>query len=211
MMENLYKMFETLSLGYIQYEQNKIRIIIDRNDEVWFNATDIAKSLEYKKLNETVRKLIDNDDKTQLRYLNHNYDVSGIHPFSIYTSEAGLYTLIISSRLPSAKKFKRWITHEVIPSIRKYGYYQAKTEFEHKLSKSNKKYRHSRKEKYRINESCKKRTYPKGSVVYALDYSNKYSKIYRIGMTKNMAERIKIYNTRKYYINNVVNLTALLI
>ena len=52
------------------------------------------------------------------------------HPHSIYLSESGLYSLILTSKLKKAKKFKLWITQEVLPSIRKYGIYKIKTKYE---------------------------------------------------------------------------------
>ena len=82
--------------------------------------------MEYKNLKGAVQNLVDEEDKIQLRYIQHNYNVKGMQPYSVYLSEAGLYSLIISSRLRSAKEFKNWITRDILPSIRKFGYYQSK-------------------------------------------------------------------------------------
>lgn len=128
----------------------------------------------------------------------------GIHPLSIYISEAGLYTLILSSRLESAKTFKRWVTHDIIPSIRKYGYYQSKTECNKKIAKLKEKNDYLINEKKRISDDCKKNHFPSGGIVYAINYSTKYEDIYRIGMTANMNKRKTIYDTHTLHNHKVV-------
>ena len=94
-----------------------IRILID-NDEIWFIAVDICKCLEIGNSSQAISKL-DTDEKKSLYVKNSGAG----NPNKVFVNEAGLYNLILSSRKPEAKEFKRWITHEVIPSIRKYGAY----------------------------------------------------------------------------------------
>lgn len=94
-----------------------IRIIID-NDEIWFIAIDICKCLNITNSRDAILKL-DTDEKKSLYVKNSGAG----NPNKTIVNEAGLYNLILSSRKPEAKKFKRWITHEVIPSIRKHGAY----------------------------------------------------------------------------------------
>lgn len=94
-----------------------IRILID-NDEIWFIAVDICKCLEIGNSSQAISKL-DTDEKKSLYVKNSGAG----NPNKVFVNEAGLYNLILSSRKPEAKEFKRWITHEVIPSIRKHGTY----------------------------------------------------------------------------------------
>lgn len=94
-----------------------IRILID-NDEIWFIAVDICKCLEIGNSSQAISKL-DTDEKKSLYVKNSGAG----NPNKVFVNEAGLYNLILSSRKPEAKEFKRWITHEVIPSIRKHGAY----------------------------------------------------------------------------------------
>ena len=94
-----------------------IRILID-NDEIWFIAIDICKCLNITNSRDAILKL-DTDEKKSLYVKNSGAG----NPNKTIVNEAGLYNLILSSRKPEAKEFKRWITHEVIPSIRKYGAY----------------------------------------------------------------------------------------
>lgn len=107
-------------------EFGQVRTIV-KNDEVWFVGKDVATALGYSNPSNAVVTHVDDDDKTT--YLNQ---VSGSNYKSktAIINESGLYSLVLSSKLPTAKKFKRWITSEVLPSIRKHGGYltQAKIE-----------------------------------------------------------------------------------
>lgn len=92
-------------------------LLID--DEPWFAGIDVAKALGYSVPKTTVSKHVDKDDtqSIQIRYSGQNRNI-------VFVNESGLYTLIFGSKLESAKKFKRWVTSEVLPSIRKNGSYQ---------------------------------------------------------------------------------------
>ena len=84
-------------------------------DEPWFVASDVCKALEISNPTIATQRL-DNDERSKFN-LGRQGEVNIVN-------EYGLYNLILTSRKPEAKKFKRWITHEVIPSIRKTGGYQ---------------------------------------------------------------------------------------
>ena len=134
-MQNIY---ETLDENFIKFESFIIHIIIDNDEKVWFNASDIALSLGYTYPKDAISNNVDKDDKTKLENIN-NQSRNGTnlkikkHPHSIYINESGLYSLILLSRLKKTKKFKKWITNEVLPSIRKYGYYKLKNKYEKEL------------------------------------------------------------------------------
>ena len=128
------------------------------------------------------------------------------HPHSVYINESGLYSLMLSSRLPKAKKFKKWITSEVIPSIRKYGYYKLKKKYENKITNIMKKINYLEKQNKKIKNDLKKEKYPEGGLVYVIDYSEDDEEIYRIGMTNNMNKRKKIYDTHTLHKKNIVYL-----
>ena len=87
------------------------------NDQPWFVGKDIAVALGYSNPQKAIRDHIDVEDKT----VNDSFTINGTKGTLI--NESGLYSLILSSKLPSAKKFKRWVTSEVLPSIRKTGHY----------------------------------------------------------------------------------------
>lgn len=86
--------------------------------KIMFVGKDVADILEYTNTAKAIRDHVDDEDKLTERTV-----LSGQNREVIFINESGLYSLIFSSRMPNAKKFKRWVTSEVIPSIRKNGYY----------------------------------------------------------------------------------------
>ena len=108
------------------YEENEITVIKCR-DEIWFRGKDIAKALGYEKTRNAILKHVNDDDKSILEDLRRG--AQNRAPFkneqggSIFINESGLYSLIFGSKLESAKAFKRWVTKDVLPSIRKTGRY----------------------------------------------------------------------------------------
>ena len=87
------------------------------NNEPWFVGKDVAIALGYSNPQKAIRDHIDDEDKT----VNESFTVNGTK--GVLINESGLYSLILSSKLESAKRFKRWVTTEVLPSIRKNGGY----------------------------------------------------------------------------------------
>nr|DAY35460.1 MAG TPA: KilAC domain protein [Caudoviricetes sp.] len=108
-MNEIMKVFNNAMFG-------DVRIIL-QNDEPWFVAKDVCECLEISNSRQALSRL-DTDEKTDV-ILN---DGSQNRKMNI-VNEYGLYSLVLSSRKPEAKEFKRWITHEVLPSLRKYGTY----------------------------------------------------------------------------------------
>ena len=99
-------------------EFGEIRTVTIDN-EPWFVGIDVAKSLGYANPKNAVPKHVSEEDKlgTQIEYAGQRREVTVIN-------ESGLYALIFGSKLESAKRFKRWVTSEVLPTIRKTGSYQ---------------------------------------------------------------------------------------
>ena len=90
---------------------------IEKDGEPWFVAADVCKALELGETHVAMRRL---DDDEKDRYL---IPTPGGNQEAYIVNEPGLYSLVLGSRKPEAKSFKRWITHEVLPSIRKTGIY----------------------------------------------------------------------------------------
>lgn len=107
-MEEL-KVFNNEELGEVR--------ILDIDGEPWFVGKDVANLLGYTNPQKALRDHVDDEDKTQ----NDSFTVNGTKVILI--NEPGLYSLILSSKLPTAKAFKKWVTSEVLPSIRKTGSY----------------------------------------------------------------------------------------
>lgn len=99
------------------FEENKVRTILV-NDEPYFVGKDVAEILGYERADNAIRNHVDDEDK-----LTHQISASGQNRNMTIINESGLYSLILKSKLPSAKKFKRWVTSEVLPTIRKHGMY----------------------------------------------------------------------------------------
>ena len=98
-------------------EFGSIRTVTIEN-EPWFVGKDVAEVLGYQNGSRDINRHVDDEDKlcTKIEYAGQKREVTIIN-------ESGLYSLILSSKLPNAKKFKRWVTSEVLPSIRKTGSY----------------------------------------------------------------------------------------
>lgn len=90
-------------------------VVID--DKPWFVGKDVAEILGYTNPPKSIRNHVDDEDKT----VNDSFTVNGTK--AILINESGLYSLILSSKMPKAKPFKHWVTSEILPSIRKHGIY----------------------------------------------------------------------------------------
>ncbi|HBL3549977.1 TPA: phage antirepressor, partial [Enterococcus faecium] len=99
------------------FEQNEVRTILV-NDEPYFVGKDVASVLGYSNTKDALSRHVDLEDKMGSRIT-----TSGQSREMTIINESGLYSLILKSKLPSAKKFKRWVTSEVLPAIRKHGGY----------------------------------------------------------------------------------------
>lgn len=114
-------------------EFGKVRVV-EINNEPWFLGIDIAGALQYSDKNKAVSMHVSEEDKKVLFYKAHDKSSEALwnktNDFSdkVVINESGLYSMIFSSQLPSAKKFKQWVTSEVLPSIRKNGGYIANQE-----------------------------------------------------------------------------------
>lgn len=100
-------------------EFGQIRTIVDENNEPWFVGKDVAEILEYTNTPKAIRDHVDNEDKRTERIVHP----SGGNQNTTIINESGLYSLIFSSKMDKAKEFKRWVTSEVLPSIRRDGGY----------------------------------------------------------------------------------------
>ena len=101
---------------------------VTKNNEPWFIATDVCSALDISNTSQALTRLDDDEKNTII--LNEGIG----NPNKSIVSEYGLYNLILASRKKEAKKFKRWITHEVIPTIRKHGAYMSSEVIEKTLS-----------------------------------------------------------------------------
>jgi prophage antirepressor-like protein len=198
--------FETLEENYITFDKTTINVIIDNSDKIWFNANQLATSIGYIDPKGALLKHTDKIDRVQIKNINHSYDIKQ-HPQTIYLSEAGLYKLILRSKLKTTKKFSDWVTNDVLPSIRKFGYYKMKKSYEKDKNDLLEKINYLEKQNKLMINDMKKEKYKNGAVVYIIDYSDvpNYEKdVYRLGSTDDMNKRKKIYDTHTLHKKPVV-------
>ena len=112
---NELKIFENPAFG-------KVRVV-EQGGEPWFIGKDVAEILGYSNTPKAIRDHVDDEDKLAERIV-----LSGQNREVAIINESGLYSLILSSKMPKAKEFKRWVTAEVLPAIRKTGGYIAGSE-----------------------------------------------------------------------------------
>ena len=115
------KKFKNIDLGV------EITSYIDKQQIIWFLGKDVAEILGYSKTRDALSRHVDNEDKKLICCRPQNVDANNSDlrgKYFTYINESGFYSLVLSSKLETAKKFKRWITSEVLPSIRKYGQYK---------------------------------------------------------------------------------------
>ena len=112
------------TLKVFNFESNEVRTLLI-NNEPWFVGKDVAEVLGYTNPQKAIRDHVEEEDKIMGEQNVHLCitDSFGRKRYPTYVNESGLYSLIMGSKLPSAKKFKRWVTSEVLPTLRKTGQY----------------------------------------------------------------------------------------
>lgn len=106
------------NLQLFAFEGSQVRTLEIKN-EPWFVGKDVAEILGYKKARNAIAQHVDDEDKKEAPIQG---TLGGTQSMTII-NESGLYSLILSSKMPNAKKFKHWVTSEVLPTIRKHGAY----------------------------------------------------------------------------------------
>lgn len=120
MAESSVQVFDSTEFG-------EIRVLTDNSGDAWFVAKDVCDALGINNSRQALTRL-DDDEKGVIS----NDTLGGAQQMAT-VSEAGLYALVLSSKKPEAKAFKRWVTHDVLPSIRKHGMYATPSSIEKML------------------------------------------------------------------------------
>lgn len=175
--------------------------MIDNNENIWFNASDIAISLDYKEPKKAIQKHVDSEDKIKLDDINAEIKLDG-HPHSIYINESGLYALIYASKMKKAKKFKHWVTSEVLPTVRKYNYVELRQKYDDTMKSFGDKIEFLKKQNMKMKNDLINEKYPDGALFYVLDYTDDNldivegkQRVYRIGIADDMKSRKALYDT----------------
>ena len=109
----LAKRFNNAKLGI------ELTSYVDNKQNIWFQGKDVAKILGYSDTDQAIRKHVDEQDKNKAPV-----KTTGQVRWCTFINESGFYFLVLSSKLETAKKFKKWVSSQVLPSIRKFGYYK---------------------------------------------------------------------------------------
>ncbi len=110
---------DTNQITQFDFRGATVRVLTDKQGEPWFVGKDVAQVLGYSDTNKAVAMHVDNEDKK----LNDKTSSSFGQRGATLINESGLYSLILSSKLPQAREFKHWVTSEVLPQIRRTGGY----------------------------------------------------------------------------------------
>lgn len=196
------RIMSNLEDNYIKFDDNDITTILDNAGKLWFGGVDCAESIDYKNAKKAIRDHVEDEDKIQLGKINTDTEISK-HPHTIFINEAGLYSLIMSSKQEKAKRFKKWVTSEVLPSIREFGYYKFKEKKDKEINHLMKQINLLSKELNDVKNDLREEKFPKGAMFYVVDYSDDEEK-YRIGITDDMKQRKKVYDTHMLHKRPVI-------
>lgn len=173
----------------LKYNEKTIFIIVDKYNQIWFKLKDIVKLLEYNDHSRTVSRLkLDNNKKpfSRIKVLPSMAVPSNFQLTTIFIDEAGLYKLLTNSTKGLAKKFRDEVFSKILPTIRKTGSYNI--ENKDKLKKLNN-------EIIQLKNNQRNIIYPKGKAIYVIKQNYNNKKYYKIGYTKDLNKRLKVYNT----------------
>ena len=191
-------------LNNLVFNNQKIDAVLDKNNEIWFKGKDVAFILDYKDTDQVIRKNIEEDDKKSLEEMGPVLGTGLSHndKNTIYINELGLYDLILSSKKEEAKKFRKWITHEILPSIRKHGEYKLRKEFEEKLSLKDKEYNDLINKNSLVTDMMIKRGNIHFNQIFYIATTKKYTRenIFKIGGVEHtglLKSRFQTYNTER--------------
>lgn len=197
------RMLNDLEEHNIKFDNNVILTLLDNTGKLWFCGIDCATALDYKQPKQAIINHVTNDDKIKLSNINIDEKIHK-HPHTIFINEAGLYSIIMSSRQEKAIRFKKWVTSDVLPSIREFGYYKFKEKKEKETTKLMDEINVLKKELKKVKDDLKIEKYPEGALFYVVDYSEDNNEIYRIGISDDMKQRKNIYDTHMLHKRNVI-------
>ena len=202
-MAKMNRTLHDLDKNYIKFEDKKITVILDNNSKLWFSGLETGEVLEYNFPKQAIQQHVRIQDKIQLKDINTDVKINK-HPQTVFISEAGLYKLIMKSKQKKAEKIQDWVTEEVLPSIREFGYYKFKEKKDKEIDQLLKKINSLTKELDDIKNDLKEEKFPNGAVFYVINYTDQEGEKYRIGITDDMKKRKKIYDTHMLHKKPVV-------
>jgi prophage antirepressor-like protein len=189
----------------LTYNDNSVYIAFsDKTLEPFFHAKQVCLLLNYKDYRDVIRTFVKNKDIFYLKNIVSNYKklYNNVQGHTKFINEGGLYSLIMRSKKKEAIEIQDWITHDVMPSIRKYGNYKSNITMKKQLDELNKTIEKYKNENEVLKHNLKKPKFKKGKVVYLLRSVETTIKLdksetlfVKFGRTKNMKTRKANYDT----------------
>ena len=187
----------------LKVNDNEIAILFDKKGNIWFGLRDIIKSLKYNNIRNAITKL--KISKTNVKiYSKISNGIRGTtglvpiytnQPHKKFINESGLYELLSISTKPLAKIFMNKYFTEIMPKIRETGMYILDKKSKKELDKVNKKLNSVKKSNKSLLNNQRNIIYPIGNALYVITKIINKKKYYKIGYTKNLNKRLKVYNT----------------
>jgi prophage antirepressor-like protein len=186
----------------LKVNDNEIIIIFDNNNNLWFGLIDIVKALGYSNYRKARIKLKINND-TIKKYIEIQGAPRGAplnilkksHPDKKFINEFGLYELLSKSTKPLAKVFMDEYFTNIMPQIRKTGKYIIESQNKKKLDKINKELNKVKHDNKDLINNQRNIVYPIGKALYVIIKFHNDKKYYKVGYTKDLNKRLKVYNT----------------
>jgi prophage antirepressor-like protein len=189
----------------LKINDTNVIIIYDTDGNIWFGLKDIIKSLGYSNIQKAMANIKTSINNKKL-YSNlyptptgegslYNINKDILKPNKLFINEAGLYEVLSISTKPQAKLFMDKYFTDIMPTIRKTGSYKLHKSDKLKLDKVNKKFYSIKKSNKSLLNNQRNIIYPDGNALYVITKIINKKKYYKIGYTKNLNKRLKVYNT----------------
>lgn len=203
----------------LKYDDKEVYIAIhSKTNEPYFNAKQVCEMLNYEDYHQAIREHILKDDIFYLKDIVINYKTlyKNVQGHSKFLNEGALYTLILKSKKPNAKKIFIWITHEVMPALRKYGQYKINSDIQKQMNELSKQIEKITDENKVLKHNQQKPIIKNGGIVYIIrNIENKVDfdvneQIYlKIGKSNSFKFRKSTYETGQY--NRIQILKSILV
>jgi prophage antirepressor-like protein len=182
----------------IKINENKVFIIFDKEGNIWFGLKDLIKALGYKSLLNIYKMKIPKEFINKIKNIKVS-SLSGIpynfQPHTKFINEEGLDYILIKSNKDIAKDFIKKYISEIMPEIRKTGKYILNKQSEKKLDKINNKLNKIQNDNINLLNNQRNIIYPTGKALYVITKIHNDKKYFKVGYTKNLNKRLKVYNT----------------
>ena len=179
----------------LKLNDNEIMIVYDTDGNIWFGLTDVIKALGYTDIFHA-KDYINITKRNRIKYNKIRAwgqpQALNIQPNKIFINEAGLYELLSSSTKPLARILMDKYFSEIMPEIRKHGKYILDKNDQNKTDLINKELEQ---ENLELKNNLRNIVYPKGNALYLITKILHHKKYYKIGFTKDLNKRLKVYNT----------------